>query len=63
VEEEDSFIEEDCSIDWASPPIYDIYPNDEVSCIHQVLDKSPKIEVVDLEVDFLGVDAILVNDF
>jgi hypothetical protein len=48
-EEEDGFIEEDCSIDWASPPIYDTYPNEEVSSIHQV--------------DFLGVDAILSKTF
>ena len=48
-EEEDEFIEEDCSIDWASTPIYDIYPDEEVSSIHQV--------------DFLGVDAILSNTF
>jgi hypothetical protein len=40
-EEEDEFIEEDCSIDWASPPIYDAYLDEEVSSIHQV--------------DFLGV--------
>jgi hypothetical protein len=45
VVEEDRFIEEDCLVDWASPPIYDTYPNEDVSSIHQV--------------DFLGVDAIL----
>jgi hypothetical protein len=49
VEEEDEFIKEDCSIDWASPPIYDTYPDEEVSSIHQV--------------DFLGVDAILSKTF
>jgi hypothetical protein len=27
VEEEDKFIEEDFSVDWVSPPIYDIYPD------------------------------------
>ena len=43
-EEEDGFIEEDCSLDWASPPIYDTYLDDEMSSIHQV--------------DFLGLDAI-----
>jgi hypothetical protein len=43
-DEEDRFIEEDCSIDWASPPIYDTYPDEEVSFIHQV--------------DFLGVDVV-----
>jgi hypothetical protein len=48
-EEEDGFIEEDCSIDWASPPIYDTYPDEEVSSIHQV--------------DFLGVDAIFSKTF
>jgi hypothetical protein len=48
-EEEDGFIEEDCLIDWASPPIYDTYPDEEVSSIHQV--------------DFLGVDAILSKTF
>jgi hypothetical protein len=48
-EEEDGFIEEDCSIDWASPPIYDTYPDEEVSSIHQV--------------DFLGVDVILSKTF
>jgi hypothetical protein len=46
---EDGFIEEDCSIDWAFPPIYDIYPDEEVSSIHQV--------------DFFGVDAILSKTF
>jgi hypothetical protein len=45
VEEEDRFIEEDCLVDWASPPIYDTYPDEDVSSIHQV--------------DFLEVDAIL----
>jgi hypothetical protein len=49
VEEEDRFIEEDCSLDWASPPIYDTYPDEDVSSIHQV--------------DFLGVDAILSKTF
>jgi hypothetical protein len=49
VDEEDRFIEEDCSVDWASPPIYDTYPDEEVSSIHQV--------------DFLGVDAILSKTF
>ena len=48
-EEEDEFIEEDCSIDWASPPIYDTYPDEEVSSMHQV--------------DFLRVDAILSKTF
>jgi hypothetical protein len=48
-EEEDGFIEEDCSIDWASPPIYDTYPDEEVSSIYQV--------------DFLGIDAILSKNF
>jgi hypothetical protein len=49
VKEEDGFIEEDCSVDWASPPIYDTYPDENVSFIHQV--------------DFLGVDAILSKTF
>jgi hypothetical protein len=49
VEKEDRFIEEDCSVDWASPPIYDTYPDDDVSSIYQV--------------DFLGVDAILSKTF
>jgi hypothetical protein len=49
VEEEDRFIEEDCSVDWASPPIYDTYPDEDVSSIHQV--------------DFLGKDAILSKTF
>jgi hypothetical protein len=48
-EEEDGFIEEDCSIDCASPPIYDTYPDEDVSSIHQV--------------DFFGVDAILSKTF
>jgi hypothetical protein len=47
--EGDGFIEEDCSIDWHSPPIYDTYPDEEVSFIHQV--------------DFLGVDAIMSKTF
>ena len=48
-EEEDGFIEEDCLIDWDFPPIYDTYPDEEVSSIHQV--------------DFLGEDAILSKTF
>ena len=48
-DEENGFIEEDCSIDWASPPIYDTYPDEEVSSIHQV--------------DFVGVNAILSKTF
>jgi hypothetical protein len=63
VEEEDGFIEEDCSVDWVSPAIYDTYPDEEVSSMHQVLVESPKREVFDLEVDFLGVDAILSKTF
>jgi hypothetical protein len=50
VEEEGyGFIKEDCLEDWASPPIYDTYPDEDVSSIHQV--------------DFLGVDAILSKTF
>jgi hypothetical protein len=49
VEEEDRFIEEDYLLDWASPPTYDTYPDEEMSSIHQV--------------DFLGVDAILSKTF
>jgi hypothetical protein len=49
VEKEDRFIEEDCLVNWASPPIYDTYPDEEVSSIHQV--------------DFLGIDAILSKTF
>jgi hypothetical protein len=37
VKEEDGFIEEDCSVDWASPSIYDTYPDEEVSYINRVL--------------------------
>jgi hypothetical protein len=48
-EEEDRFIEEDCSVDWASPPIYNTYLDEDVSSIHQV--------------DFLGVVAILSKTF
>jgi hypothetical protein len=48
-EKEDGFIEEDCLIDWGSPPIYDTYPDEEVSSIHQV--------------DFHGVDGYLVKNF
>lgn len=29
VEENDQFIEEDFFVDWVSPPIYDIYPDEE----------------------------------
>jgi hypothetical protein len=47
--EEDEFIEKNCSVEWASPPIYDAYPDEEVSSIHQV--------------DFLGVNAILSKTF
>jgi hypothetical protein len=63
VEKDDEFIEEDCSIEWASPPMYDTYLEEVVSSMHQVLDESPKREVFDLEVDFLGVDAILSKTF
>jgi hypothetical protein len=49
VEEEDRFIEEDCSVDWASPPIYDTYPDEDVSSIHQN--------------DFFGINAILSKTF
>jgi hypothetical protein len=49
VEKEDRFIEEDCLVDWASSPIYDTYPDEEVSFIHQV--------------DFLRVNAILSKTF
>jgi hypothetical protein len=59
----DLYIKEDCSIDWASPPIYDTYLNEDVSSIHQVIDEIPTIEVFDLEVDFLGVYAILSKKF
>jgi hypothetical protein len=31
VEEEDGFIVKYCSVDWTSPPICDIYPNEEES--------------------------------
>jgi hypothetical protein len=48
-EEGDGFIEKDCSVDWASPPIYDTYPDEEVSSIHQV--------------DFLGTYVILSKTF
>jgi hypothetical protein len=63
MEEDDEFIEDDCSVDWASQPIYDTYLDEVVSSIHQVLNESPKREVFDLEVDFLGVDAILLKTF
>jgi hypothetical protein len=72
--EDDGFIEEYCSVDWTSPPIYDIYPNEEellekvnLSDTHHVLDKSPEDKAFDLSVapinyvDFIGVDAILSN--
>jgi hypothetical protein len=49
VEEEDGFIEKCYLVDWASPPIYDTYPDEETGSIHQV--------------DFLGVDAILSRTF
>ena len=48
-QEKDEFIEKDCLVDCASPPIYDTYPDEEVSSIHQI--------------DFLGVDAILSKTF
>jgi hypothetical protein len=74
VDEEDGFIAEYCSVDWISPPIYDIYPNEEellekVNLLdtHHVFDKSPEDKAFDLSVapinyiDFIGVDAILSN--
>jgi hypothetical protein len=74
MEEEDGFIAEYCLVDWTSPPIYGIYPNEEkslgkvnLSNTHYVLDKSPKDKAFDLSVapinyvDFIGVDAILSN--
>ena len=63
VEEEDGFITEYCLVDWASPPIYDTYLDEEVSSIHQVLVESHKQEVFDLVVHFLRVDAILSRTF
>jgi hypothetical protein len=76
VEEEDGFTTEYCSVDWTSPPIYDIYPDEEnslekvnLSNTHYVLDKSPEDKAFDLSVapinyvDFIGVDAILSNSF
>jgi hypothetical protein len=48
-EEGDGFIEEDCLVDWASPPIYDTYFDEEESSIHQV--------------DFLGINDILSKTF
>jgi hypothetical protein len=47
--EGDEFIEEDCLVNWVCPPIYDTYPDEEVSYIHQV--------------DFFGVDDILSKTF
>jgi hypothetical protein len=70
VEEEDKYIEEDFSVDWVSPLIYDIYPNEEdlkeVSFVvntenfieennsYDVLDESPKFEGFNLEVEEIG---------
>jgi hypothetical protein len=34
--EKDGFIEEDCSVYCAFPQIYDTYPDEEMSSIHQV---------------------------
>jgi hypothetical protein len=67
VEEEDKYIEEDFFVDWVSPPIYDIYPDEEdlkqVSFVvntenlieennsYDVLDESPKFEGFNLEVE------------
>jgi hypothetical protein len=48
-DEGDGFVEEDCSIDLASPPIYDTYPDKDVSSVHQV--------------NFFGVNAILLETF
>ena len=42
VEVEDGLVEEGCLVDWASPPIYDTYLDEEVSSIHQVLVESHK---------------------
>jgi hypothetical protein len=74
VEEKDGFIAEYYSVDWTSPPIYDIYPDEEkslekvnLSDTHYVLNKSPEDKAFDLSVapinyvDFIGVDAILLN--
>jgi hypothetical protein len=74
MKEEDGFIAEYCSVDWTSPPIYDIYLDEEKSLekvnlldTHYVLDKSPEDKTFDLSVapinyvDFIGVDAILPN--
>jgi hypothetical protein len=74
VEEEDYFIAEYYSVDWTSPPIYDIYPDDEellekVNLLdtHHVFDKSLEDKAFDLSiapinhVDFIGVDVILSN--
>jgi hypothetical protein len=57
VEEEDDFIGEYCSVDWTSPPIYDIYPDEEellekVNLLdtHHVFDKSLEDKAFDLSV-------------
>jgi hypothetical protein len=67
VEKGDRFIEEDCLVNWASPPIYDTYPDEEVSSIHPsppIYDTYPDEEVSSIhQVDFLGVDAILSKTF
>jgi hypothetical protein len=53
VEEEDGFIAEYCLVDWTSPPIYDIYPDEEkslekvISQIHTIcLIRAPKIKIL-----------------
>ena len=74
VEEEDGFTAEYCSVEWTSPPIYDIYLDEEkllekvnLSNTHRVPNKSPEDKAFDLSVapinyvDFIGVDAILSN--
>jgi hypothetical protein len=70
VEEEDKFMEEDIFVDWGSPPIYCICPDEEdllkevsfvVNNNYDAFDESPKFEAFNLEVekislvDFLGV--------
>jgi hypothetical protein len=51
MKEEDGLIAEYYSVDWTSPPIDDIYPNEErslekvnLSYTHYMLGKSPKIK-------------------
>jgi len=47
VEEKDKIIEEDFSVDWVSPPIYDIYPDEAEDLLEEVTSFLNTIKIVE----------------